>query len=147
MGQPDEEASPGGGASPGGEGSPTGQASPGNATDGGGSVADLDGEVGQTPEYLQIDEHSAYESGDDVGVIGVVRNVGPRPLENVEVEVTLRDGDTVLGEFVDTSEQEIELLRPGNAWRFQVVFEDENLSRATGYTIAAEADVAREADA
>ena len=107
---------------------------------------DLTGEVGETPEYLEVTSFNAYETADNVGVMGVVENVGDNPLDNVEVEVTLNDGDTVIGEFVDTSTEDIDYLRPGNSWRFDVVFEDENLSQATGFTISADAEVAEEID-
>ncbi|WP_336364575.1 FxLYD domain-containing protein [Halalkalicoccus salilacus] len=104
------------------------------------------GEVGETPEYLEVTSFNAYETADNVGVVGVVENVGDNLLDDVEVEVTLNDGDTVLGEFVDTSTEDIDYLRPGNVWRFDVVFEDENLSDATNFTISADAEVAEELD-
>ena len=107
---------------------------------------DLDGEVGETPEYLEITSFNAYETADNVGVMGVAENVGDNPLDDIEIEVTLNDGDTVLGEFVDTSTEDIDYLPPGNNWRFDVVFDDENLSDATGFTISAEAEVVDEAD-
>lgn len=66
-------------------------------------------------------------------------HVGDNPLDDIEIEVTLNDGDTVIGEFID-------YLRPGNNWRFDVVFEDENLSQATGFTISADAEVVEEAN-
>lgn len=111
-----------------------------------GDIDELEGKEGQMPNYLKLTNHFAYVSGDNVGVVGTLKNVGDQPLNEVEVEVTLRDGDTVIGEFIDTSEEEIETLRPGNSWRFNVVFEDENLAQGTGYTVSADAQVGQEAD-
>lgn len=102
---------------------------------------DLDGEVGETPEYLEITSFSAYETSDNVGVMGTVENVGNSPLDDIEIEVTLNDGDTVLGEFVDTSTEVIDSLSPGESWQFNVVFEGENLGDATDFTVSAQAEV------
>lgn len=98
------------------------------------------GEVGETPSYLEITSFSAYSTGDDVGVLGTVQNVGNDHLDNVEVEVTLHDGDTVIGEFVDASSQDIDDLRPDNKWQFYIVFEGEQASNATSYTVSADAE-------
>ncbi|MFC7223892.1 FxLYD domain-containing protein [Halalkalicoccus sp. GCM10025322] len=84
---------------------------------------------------------------ENVGVMGVAENVGDDPLDDIEIEVTLNDGDTVIGEFIDTSTEDIDYLRPGNDWRFDVVFEDESLSDATNFTISADAEVVEGGDA
>ncbi|WP_336365218.1 FxLYD domain-containing protein [Halalkalicoccus salilacus] len=107
---------------------------------------DLTGEVGETPEYLEITSFNPYETADNVGVIGVAENVGDNPLDDIEIEVSLNDGDTVIGEFIDTSTEDIDYLPPGDSWRFDVVFDDENLSDATNFTVSAEAEVVEEAD-
>lgn len=62
--------------------------------------------------------------------MGIVENVGDNLLADIEVGVTLNDGETVIGDFVDTSSEDIDYLRPGNNWRFDVVFEDKNLFRS-----------------
>lgn len=102
---------------------------------------DIEGEAGDTPNYLELTSFNAYETADNVGVFGTVKNVGDNPIEDLEVEVTLNDGDTVIGEVVDTTEQEIEVLLPGNKWQFNVTFEDENTSKATRFTVSADGDV------
>lgn len=119
----------------------------GNGTNGdtGDDFTDLDGEAGDTPNYLKITSFNAYETSDNVGVFGVVKNVGDNPLDHLEVEVTLKDGDTVLGEVIDTAEKEIDYLQPGKQWRFNAVFDDENLSKATGFTVSADGEVVEEA--
>lgn len=108
---------------------------------------DINGEIGETPDSLEITSFHAYETIDNVGVMGVVENVGNSPLDDIEIEVTLNDGDTVIGEFLDTSTEDIDYLRPGNSWRFDVVFEDENISEATSLTISADAEVIEEGNA
>ncbi|WP_336365067.1 FxLYD domain-containing protein [Halalkalicoccus salilacus] len=108
---------------------------------------DIDGEIGETPESLEITSFNAYAMIENVGVMGVAENVGDNPLDDIEIEVTLNDGDTVLGEFIDTSTEDIDYLRPGNSWRFDVVFEDESLSDATNFTISADAEVVEGGDA
>ena len=55
--------------------------------------------------------------------------------------------ETVIGKFIDTSTEDIDYLPPGNDWRFDVVFEDENLSDVTSFTISADAEVVKEGDA
>ena len=108
---------------------------------------DIDGEVGETPDFLEITSFSAYETLEpyDVGVMGTVENVGNNPLDNIEVVVTLNDGNTAIGEFIDTSSEDIDYLLPGNIWRFDVVFQ-ENISEATSFTISADAEVVEEAN-
>ena len=138
-----------GGDGDGGNGSNTSNESTGNESNETGNERtprpeDVDGEVGETPEYLEITSFSAYEMVDNAGVMGVAENVGDAPLDDIEIEVTLNDGDTVIGEFVDTSTEDIDYLRPGNEWRFDVVFENEDLTDATNYTISADAEVVEE---
>lgn len=114
----------------------------GNETGNGDSdLTDLDGELGETPQFLKIASFEAYETVEDVGVFGTVKNVGDNPIDDLEVEVTLNDGDTVIGEFVDTADAERDYLPTGKQWRFNVVFEDENLSQATGFTVSADGDI------
>ncbi|WP_336364563.1 FxLYD domain-containing protein [Halalkalicoccus salilacus] len=108
---------------------------------------DIDGEIGDTPDSLEITSFHAYETIENVGVMGVAENVGNSPLDDIEIEVTLNDGDTVIGEFIDTSTEDIDYLRPGNIWRFDVVFEEENISEATTLTISADAEVVEGGDA
>lgn len=55
--------------------------------------------------------------------------------------MTLNDGDTVLGEWVDTTEKDINDLGADETWRFVATFDDENVYNATGYTINIEGDV------
>jgi hypothetical protein len=95
----------------------------------------LTGEVGSVADNLQVTQQNMFQSDDRVGVAGTVENTGDRGFEEVEVEVTLRDGDTVVGEFVDTNEKQTETLAAGAAWQFVVFFKDETLNKATGYTI------------
>lgn len=110
----------------------TGDAQTGNGTD----IRRIAGEVGDNvPEDLEIVRHDLFESNDFVGVTGAIENTGDSMFQAVEVEVTLRDGDTLIGEFVDTSRQETDSLVPDEIWQFVVLFPDENLNRATEYTI------------
>ena len=106
---------------------------------------DIDGQIGETPDSLEITSFNPYATIENVGVMGVAENVGDNPLDDIEIEVTLHDGDTVISEFINTSTEDIDYLPPGNDWRFDVVFEDENLSEATNFTISADAEVVEEA--
>ncbi|KYH25041.1 hypothetical protein HAPAU_28620 [Halalkalicoccus paucihalophilus] len=102
---------------------------------------DIDGEIEETPEYLEIPSYSAYSTGDDVGVLGTVENVSDSPLNDIEVTATLYNEDTVINEFVDTSTEDIDNLRPDNKWQFYVVVGDEASGEATGFTISADAEI------
>lgn len=86
-------------------------------------------------------EHGFFEESDELGVGGVIENVSGDPLEYVEVEVTLNDGDTIIGEFVDTSDEERDYLAAGEQWDFRTTFDDEQLTANTSYTIDVEAEI------
>lgn len=107
---------------------------------------DVNGEVEDTPDFLEITSFDAYETGDDVGVLGTVENVGDSPLDDINVTVTLYNEDVVLDEFVDSSTEDIDDLRPDNKWQFYVVVGDEQSAEATGFTISADAEVVEEAE-
>lgn len=106
----------------------------------------IEGETDGEFDNVELVSHDIAQTGDDVGVTGVVENTSDKVLDYVEVEVSLNDGDTIIGEFVDTSDEELDFLAPGNRWRFHVSFEDEDLSRARGYTIGIESEVDDEID-
>ena len=101
----------------------------------------LEAEVGDTPDSVELVESFLVETEDGAAVIGTIRNTGDNPYSVLEVEVTLNDGDTALGEWIDTTEEEIDGLDAGESWRFVAEFEDENVYNATGYTININADV------
>lgn len=116
----------------------------GNQTDteGGYNVDDFEGELGAGgDDNLEIVDHEVYRTGDDVGVTGSVTNTGDAAYENVQVDVTLNHGDTSIGEFDTTSQEQINDLAPGETWQFRVSFEDaledEELTGAVTYTITA----------
>lgn len=152
MGNNGDTGENGGNGGNGGNGSNGGNGGNGGNGDGANQPSvDIDewgvtGEVGETPEYLEITSFSPYETADNVGVMGTIQNVGNNPLDDVQIEVTLNDGDTVIGEFVDTSTDDIDYLRPGNNWDFNVVFDGENLSNATNFTVSASAEVVEQAN-
>ena len=118
----------------------------GNETENGtGNESDFDiptGEVGSIADNLQVVQQNIFQSGNQVGVAGAIKNTGDRAFEEVEVEVTLRDGDTVIGEFIDTNEEETDSLAAGAVWQFVVLFTDENLNQATDYTIEIDGELA-----
>jgi hypothetical protein len=101
----------------------------------------LEAEVGETPDSVELMDSRLVETEEGAAVIGTIRNTGVNPYSVLEVEVTLNDGDTVLGEWLDTTEEEINGLDAGETWRFVATFEDENVYDATGYTINVNADV------
>lgn len=103
-------------------------------------LGDIDGDIDEVPDDLKVTQHSIMERENGVAVVGTVKNKGDEAYDYVEVEVTLNDGDTVLGEWVDTSEQEIDDLAGGESWRFLATFDDEELTKATGYTISLDVD-------
>jgi hypothetical protein len=110
-------------------------------------LSSVDGTLGDNvSENVEVTEHRAFQTADDVGVTGVIKNTSGQQLEFVEVEVTLNDGDTVIGEFVDTSDEEIDSLGAGKQWRFWLTFDDEELGSDTSYSIEVEAEVADDAD-
>lgn len=101
----------------------------------------LEAELGETPDSVELVDSYLVETEEGAAVIGMIRNTGENPYSVLEVEVTLNDGDTVLGEWVDTTQEEIDGLDAGESWRFVAEFEDENVYEATGYTINVNADV------
>jgi hypothetical protein len=110
-------------------------------------LSSVDGTLGDNvSENVEVTDHRAFQTADDVGVTGVIENTSGQQLEFVEVEVTLNDGDTVIGEFVDTSDEEIDSLGAGKQWRFWLTFDDEELGSDTSYTIDVEAEVADDAE-
>jgi len=114
----------------------------GNETDGT-DATDISGEVGDNiPEQIEVVRHDIFESGNQVGVTETLKNTGEQAFNEVEVEVTLRDGDTIIGEFIDTNEEETESLAAGGVWQFVVFFEDESLNQSTGYTIEIDGELA-----
>lgn len=102
---------------------------------------EIEAEVGDTPDTLELAESSLVETEEGAAVIGTLRNTGDDPYSVLEVEVTLNDGDSALGEWVDTTEEEINGLDAGETWRFVATFDDENVYDATGYTINVDGDV------
>lgn len=109
-------------------------------------LSSVDGTLGDNvSENVEVTDHRAFQTAENVGVTGVVENTSGRQLEFVEVEVTLNDGDTLIGEFVDTSDEEIDSLAAGKQWRFWLTFDDEELGSNTSYTIEVEAEVADDA--
>jgi hypothetical protein len=100
-----------------------------------------EGSLGEVSENVEVTEHGFFEESDELGVGGVVENVSGDPLEYVEVEVTLNDGDTIIGEFVDTSDEERDYLAAGEQWDFRTTFDDEQLTANTSYTIDVEAEI------
>lgn len=101
----------------------------------------LEAELGETPDSVELVDSYLVETEEGAAVIGMIRNTGENPYSVLEVEVTLNDGDTVLGEWVDTTQEEIDGLDARESWRFVAEFEDENVYEATGYTINVNADV------
>lgn len=95
----------------------------------------IEGEIGDTPETLEVTDRNVFKTVDPVGLFGSVTNAGDVPCQYAEVEATLNDGDTVVGEFVDISEDQIDHLRPGEQWNFRMFLEGEQISDSTGDTI------------
>lgn len=112
----------------------------------------MEGEVNRDhTRHVEVTEHWMFETKDSVGVTGIVRNAGMQELSSVEVRVELNDGETTLGEFTDSSTDEIDSLESNKKWRFWVPFEegqdgdfsmDEDLTEETSYTIHVDATVA-----
>jgi uncharacterized membrane protein len=108
---------------------------------------DIDGVVGESPEYLEVTSQELYQENGEVGVRGTVENTGDQPYESVEVEVVVQDdaGD-VLYEFVDEKEEvQRGSLAAGESWQFNVIFEEARLSEVTEYTVTVEGDLAQTA--
>lgn len=123
----------------GGNGTPStsGQSDSGDELD----WEEVEAEVGQTPNNIELTGSRLVETQNGAAVIGTIRNIGQKPYSVLEIEVTLNDGDTVIGEWVDTTEKEINNLNAGETWRFIATFEGEDVYSATGYTITADGDV------
>jgi len=101
-------------------------------------------EIEETPEGLEVSNSQLSETDSGTSVTGTVTNTGERSYEYIEVEVTLNDGDTILGEWADTSEEELDGLGSGDTWDFEATFEDEEVNEATGYTISLDGVLADE---
>lgn len=110
-------------------------------------LSSIDGTLGDNvSEHVEVTDNRAFQTVDDVGVTGVIENTSGQRLAFVEVEVTLNDGDTLIGEFVDTSDEEIDYLAASKQWRFWLTFDDEKLGADTSYTIEVEAEVDDDAE-
>ncbi|WP_162562584.1 FxLYD domain-containing protein [Salinigranum rubrum] len=108
---------------------------------------DIDGVIGDSPEYLEVTSQELYQENGEVGVRGTVENTGDQPYESVEVEVVVHDdaGD-VLYEFIDEKEEaQRGSLAAGESWQFDVVFEEAQMSEVTEYTVNVEGDLAQTA--
>lgn len=105
-------------------------------------LGDVEGETGETADNLELTSSSMLETSRGVAVMGTVRNTGDTDYEFVEAEVTLNDGDTVLGEWVDTTEEELDGLHAGELWRFMAPFDGEEMYEATGFTINLDGELA-----
>lgn len=102
-----------------------------------GDLLDIDGEIGDTPDNLEVTNHELYQTNGEVGLRGTIQNVSDQAYGHVEAEVTLQDdqGD-ILYEFIDETEEEsVPQLEAGNEWQFDVVFEEAQMSEVTEYTI------------
>lgn len=124
------------------------QSNDGNGDETSGSDADdefdweeLEAELGETPDSIELMDSRLVETQSGAAVIGTLKNTGNNPYSFLEVEVTLNDGDTVLGEWIDSTEEEINDLGAGESWRFDATFDNENVYEATGYTINVDGDV------
>jgi len=101
--------------------------------------SEVEGEVEEVSELVEVTDHEAFAEGEDVGVRGTIENTSDRTLDYVETVVTLNEGDTVLGEFTDTSDDDIDTLPAGETYDFEVTFDDEVWSEGTSYTVSVEA--------
>lgn len=102
---------------------------------------EIEAEIGDTPDNIEVSDTRLVETQDGAAVLGTVRNTGENPYSVLEAEVTLNDGDTIIGEWADTTEEEIDNLGAGETWRFMATFDEENVYDTTGYTITIEGDV------
>lgn len=110
-----------------------------------GDDLDLDGEIGDSPDGLEVTNHELYQTNGEVGLRGTVENTGEQAYESVEAEVTLQDDQgEVLYEFIDeTEEAQTTSLPAGESWDFDVVFEEAKMAEVTNYTINLDGDVAQ----
>ncbi|MDS0297237.1 twin-arginine translocation signal domain-containing protein [Halogeometricum sp. S1BR25-6] len=101
-------------------------------------LGDVTGEVGDTPEGLEVASHNLYAEQSAVGLRGTVENTSEEGYRYVQAQVTLQDdqGD-VLYEFFDETEQaDTVTLQAGESWDFDVLFEEaDDLSAVTAYTV------------
>jgi hypothetical protein len=97
---------------------------------GGGRGKDFQTAGNQTGETCTIEEPDGELGGNDR------RNV--ESLRHSAYET----GDTVVGEFVDTSEEGLDGLGPGEVWRFRVAFEDETPTQATTCAVQVDGELA-----
>lgn len=111
----------------------------GTTTDGEQSIP-TEGNVDNPIDGLEVRDLSASRSGDGVVVTGTVENTSQQTFDYVEVEVTLQDGDTLIGEFVDTSDEDTDTLPPGETWQFEAEFDDENLTEDTTFNVEVDAE-------
>lgn len=96
----------------------------------------LDGETGEIDDRLQLVEYDLYGAAESIVITGVLENTGDAAFAVIEVTVTLRDGESVVEEFTDASDDELEELLSGERWRFSVGLDNEALSSATEYTLS-----------
>jgi hypothetical protein len=137
----------GGGGQSDGDGGSDGETDTDTPADGGADMSSIDGTVGDdVSEHVEVAEHRVFQTVDGVGVTGVIENTAEKALESVGATVSLTDQNSIIGEYVDNAQEEIEYLLPGKRWRFRVVFEDEKLENLTGYTIELSATVADDFD-
>lgn len=109
-------------------------------------LGEVEAEIGKTPNNVNVVDSRLVETAEGAAVIATVENSGDRAYQFIEAEVTLRDGDTVIGEWVDTSEEELDNLGAGETWRFVADFDDEGVTRATGYSITVDGDLVESED-
>jgi len=140
---PEPAASPGGDSN-GGDTPTTTPAGNGTATDDGQttitgprdpSFEDITGEVVDTPTNLVVENHHLVDMVNDIGFVGTVHNRDAQPYTNVEVEVTMYDGDTELGAHTDRSEEDIHGLDEDETWRFFIQIDDAVVSDMSQYRI------------
>lgn len=82
----------------------------------------------QTSDKLKIVSHSFYETDTGRGVRGTVKNVSDQRITYGEVKVTPIDADSA-GEgmyYADTQSANIDSLKPGETWEFDVKFRETN---------------------
>lgn len=101
-------------------------------------ITDIESEqvtIQTPPAALRVTSFEAFESGNNIGVTGVVQNVGQQPISNIRAAVTLRDGDTTIGKFTDYSQENRDLLRPENSWRFYMNIDDMKTTSQVSFTL------------
>ncbi|NHN41635.1 hypothetical protein G9C85_08310 [Halorubellus sp. JP-L1] len=102
----------------------------------------VEGETGETADNLALTSTTMVETSRGVAVMGTVENTGETAYDFVEVEVTLNDGDSTIGEVADTSDDELDGLGAGELWRFMTSFDGEEMYAATGYTVNIDGELA-----